>query len=191
MKKSLKKFALLSAGMFTLTALAPTVFAEDNSDDNNIEVEVVEDTEESELQTTLKEAIAIFLETFPDAEIEEIDVELGNDDNYKIDIDGFDSDNEYQLEFRTSPLEVIEEERESDDDDEVALDLEALISIDEASKIALTEAGFGVITSWNLDHDDEDGFHWDIEIDDRDSDREAEIKINAENGDIIETELDD
>lgn len=180
----------MSASLLTLTAIAPTVYAEDSSDDN-MEVGMDEDTEESELQATLNEAVAIFFETFPDAEIEEIDVDLVGEDRYEIDIDGFDADNEYQLEFRTDPLEVVDEDRDSDDDDEVALDLEALITIDEASEIALEEAGFGIITSWNLDHDDDEGFHWDIEIEERESDREADIKINAENGEIIETELDD
>lgn len=203
MKKSLKKLVLIGMSGMMFSAVIPTVYAQESSDESTTEETTSETTdeatEESELQAYLNEAAEMFLSEYPDAELEEIDIELRNDE-YKITIHGFDGSNEYEVDFSVNPVEITDREEDNDDDDnddnDEALILEDLISLDEASEIALEEAGGGTITDWNLDYDD-GRFRWDIEIDDLavgnsddDDDDEFNIEIDATTGEIIEVDFD-
>lgn len=210
MKKSLKTFALLSMSGLMLTAVAPHVMAQDDSQETTSEESVSSEessentdeaqAEESDIQVALNEAVALFQEEYPDAEIEELEVELRNEE-YKITIHGFQDNTEYEVEFSVDPVEITKTEEDGDDDsDDEALNLEALITIDEASEIALEEAGSGTITDWSLDSDDGQ-FRWDIEVegaegatatnDDDDDDNKLHVEIDAETGDVLDVEIDD
>lgn len=98
---------------------------------------------------------------------------------------------------------VVEETPATDEATERrGLDLEALITLDEAVEIATAEYGEGQITNWNLTVDDpewyefwEDGYEnpiWTIDIENEnetDDDKEdSEIRIDAVSGDIINLE---
>ncbi len=207
MKKSLKSFALLGMAGLMLTAVAPHVSAQDDSQEASTSEESVSSeestestdeaqTEESDLQVALNDAVALFQEEYPNAEIEELEVELRND-NYQITIHGFEDNIEYDIEFSVDPVEITERDEDNEDDnDDDALVLEDLITIDEASEIALEEAGEGTITDWDLDSDD-GRIRWELEIADvqnpneDDDDDKLHIEIDAETGEILNVEFDD
>src|SRR5699024_4654512 len=170
MKKSLKSFALLGMAGLMLTAVAPHVSAQDDSQEASTSEESVSSeestestdeaqTEESDLQVALNDAVALFQEEYPNAEIEELEVELRNEE-YRITIHGLEDNIEYEVEI----TERDEDNEDDNDNDGEALVLEDLITIDEASEIALEEAGEGTITDWDLDSDD-GRVSWEIEID--------------------------
>ncbi|MGO4927513.1 PepSY domain-containing protein [Fundicoccus sp. Sow4_F4] len=95
-------------------------------------------------------------------------------------------------------------DEETDDTNETqerrGLDLEVLISLDEAVEIATAEFGVGEITQWNLTVDDpdwyefwEDGYEnpiWTIDIENNteEDQEDSEIRIDAVTGDIINLE---
>ncbi|WP_338487826.1 PepSY domain-containing protein [Ruoffia tabacinasalis] len=209
MKKSLKSFALLGISGLMLTAVAPHVTAQDDSQEASTSEESVSSeestestdeaqTEESDLQVALNDAVALFQEEYPNAEIEELEVELRNEE-YRITIHGFEDNIEYEVDFSVAPVEITDRDEDNEDDndnDGEALVLEDLITIDEASEIALEEASEGTITDWDLDSDD-GRVRWEIEIDgvenpdQDDDDNKLHIEIDAETGDILNVEFDD
>lgn len=255
--------------------------SEDTTTETSTEVSEEEAaTEASLVQQGVEEALEIFRNEYPDAHIEEIDVELDREDDtdegdevtetettemeavYQITINGFDADdNDFELEIEwvnseireqafneglfnsdesdtmdttdttvvetdttledTSTESMTEESVEMDttineaetdttlDDsaedanettDRRGLDLEALLTLDEAAEIAMAEYGEGEITNWNLTIDDPewyefwvDGYEnpiWTIDIENTtDDDRDdEEIRIDAVTGDIINLE---
>lgn len=250
--------------------------SETTSEDTTTEMstEVSEEevaTEASLVQQGVEEALDIFRNEYPDAHIEEIDVELDREDDtdeddevtetettemeavYQITINGFDADdNDFELEIEwvngeireqafneglfnsdesdtmdttdttvvetdttledTSTESMTEESVEMDTTSEEpavdanettdrrGLDLEALLTLDEAAEIAMAEYGEGEITNWNLTIDDPDWYEfwvdgyenpiWTIDIENTiDDDRDdEEIRIDAVSGDIINLE---
>lgn len=200
MKKfaSLKKLISLSMGtMLLASASSGLIYAQDNSNESSTSDQVSESVSEesqaaSELQLALETAIDLFGTEFPEAEITEIDIELERDNTYEIQIEGHDDTSEYELEYHSGTEEVVEREIDDDDDSDQALPLDELLPIDDISAIALEEAGFGEITDWHLEHDnDTDRFVWDIEIQESNSEREAELELDALTGDVLNVELDD
>lgn len=191
-----------------LSALVPQVIAEDTSSDTSSEVtsEPTEEVvEESNLQLALNEAIEQFQAEYPDAELEEIEVELRHED-YKIKIHGFQENREYELEFSVDPVEITKtEEDDEDGDQDEALVLNELITIDQASEIALEEAAGGTITDWKLDTDDGKTV-WEVKVgdpaaettsdtedddDDDDDNNKLKVVIDATTSEVIKTEFDD
>lgn len=201
MKPSTRFKQLVTVGMsaFLLTATsASLVFAQDNSaesstnNDETTSSQVEETITASELQQAVETAIDLFYDEFPDAEITEIDIDLEANQTYEIQIEGYDGTDEVELEYHTETEEIRELEMKKDDDSNRPLPMEELMTIDEINKIALEEAGFGEITDWHLEYDDDrDKFVWDIEINDTQSDQEAELEIDALSGEILDIELDD
>lgn len=256
MKKSLRQLVLVGLSATLLAGVAaPSILAQDDDASETTE-QMEESTEEatetmteemaseaSHAQAGVDEAIAIFQNEYPEAHIEEIDVELDREDDvdmtddlddtdmdddvdeadmaeevvYNITINGFDADdNDYELEIEWVNGEIREQGFDeglfnSDDDDEAettedaedverrSLDLENLVTLDEATEIAIAEYGEGEITHWNLTIDDPDWFEfwaegyenpiWTIEIDSNEEGKDdEEIRIDAVTGDIINLE---
>lgn len=304
MKKSLRQWVLIGlSGMLIAGAAAPMVLAQDDTEDQTEQVEetteeemveeeapeeeTTEDTEESsdmtkveasEAQMGVEEAVAIFGGEYPDASIEEIDVELDTEEAvYTIVIQGFDNeDNDYELEVEWVDGEVREQQfnegffnagdgedvetdnvglidtleepedepvetedtvedteqdvpaesvpetdenaddtvqdvpaesvPETDDNNEaaeterLALDLENLVTLDEATDTAIQEVGAGEAVSWNLTADtsewwefwdtDEENENplWIIEVEDTESGESEEVRIDAVTGEILNLE---
>ena len=80
------------------------------------------------------------------------------------------------------------EKLDVDDLHQKALDLNSVISSDEATKIAEKHAD-GVSKEWNLELDEDDGkAYWDVEV--SDGTKSTEVKINATNKDVVKTDRD-
>lgn len=194
MKKTLTNLLFIGLASFSLTTTLTQVQAQDDTTEEEITTEVTQDENDeakSDAQTAMEEAIEIFKEEFPDAEIDQVDVELKNDGFYEIDIDGFNENQDFELTVHSENNEISEREEDEDNDQETALDFEALLSLDEASEIALAEVDLEIITQWTLDSDD-GRFEWEVEFDEDENDgREATVKIDAESGEVIDVDLDD
>lgn len=192
--KKLTSLFFIGLASFSLTTNLVQVAAQDDTTEEEISSEVNQDATneaKSDAQLAMEEAIEIFREEFPDAEINQVDVELKADGFYETEIDGFNGNQDFELTVHSENNEIHEREEDEDDDQETALDFEALITLDEASEIALAEVDLEVITHWTLDFDD-GRFEWEVEFDeDENNGREATVEIDAETGEVIDADLDD
>ncbi|WP_411843260.1 PepSY domain-containing protein [Salinicoccus sp. HZC-1] len=137
-----------------------------------------------------KEAVDAAEEIF---EGELIQVELDNEDNqwvYKVDLEQ-DSE-EHEVLLSIDDLSVVNESTDTDDDDDTEdqFNYEDALPAEEAVQTAIGEAGGnGEIEGWSLDKDD-GTLEYEIELKNTDN-GDADIKIDAESGDILENESDD
>lgn len=197
-KNKFKQLVSLSlSASFLIGGFGTVAMAQTNSSNNNEETESIVTNEQnlSPLAESLNTAMELFTEEFPDAELTDIDIDLTKDGYYDIQLTGQDSQHQYELDYNTQKEEVTDRETERENDKDRVLPLEDLLSLDEINEIALTEAGFGEITEWNLDWDDDDNdqkpLYWDITVEDKDAKREAELEIEALTGEILSVEFDD
>lgn len=194
MKKTMTNLLLLGLASFSLSTALVGVEAQESTEESQVTTQVNQDENDeakSDAQLAMEEAIEIFREEFPDAEIDQVDVELKADGFYEVEIDGFSADQDFELTVHSENNEISEREEDQDDDQETALDFELLITLDEASEIALAEVELEVITHWNLEFDD-GRFEWEVEFDDDENNgQEASVKIDAETSEVLEVDLDD
>ncbi|MBM6613955.1 PepSY domain-containing protein [Desemzia sp. RIT804] len=138
---------------------------------------------EQEFDISLDDAIQIYNETHPNSSIESIEFD-DDDAKYEYDFDGFDDANEYELSIDASTGEAVDRETDSDNDDNnEALNLDNIVSPQEAMTTALEEVGSGYVDSWHLDT--ENGLTvYEISIENSQDD-DDDIIINAQTGEFI------
>lgn len=137
-----------------------------------------------EFDVTLNDAIDIYNENHPNTTIESItfDEESGK---YEYDIDGFDDTTEYGLTIDAATGEVTENETDNEDNDDnnEALNLENILSPQEAMTAALEEVSSGYVDEWQLERDNGTTVY-EISIEDSQED-DDDIVLKAETGEII------
>lgn len=145
------------------------------------------DAEGLETQTfdiDLSGAVDIFNETFPGASISDVDFEIENE-GPKYSIDGFDGQNEYELDIHADTGEILKQETDSDTDtDDQAIDFDLIISPQEAMEIALEDAGSAKVRDWDLSIDDGRTIY-EIDLDDEDPNLFDDVDIDAVTGEIV------
>lgn len=197
MKKTRVKqvVALSLSASLLITGFTTVARVQAESSDDQTESSASQEVSLSPLAESLETALELFGEEFPEAELTEIDIDLEKEGHYDIQLHGQDSEHDYELEYDTEKAAVTDLETDRDKDKERALPLDELLSVDEISELALAEAGFGQITEWNLewedDSDDSAQLYWEIQIEEADSDREVTIDIEALTGEILNVEHDD
>lgn len=137
---------------------------------------------------TLERAVAIYMEKYPNAQIEEIDFDKDFGE-FTYEIKGDDGQTEYELRIHSETEETLKEESENDDHgDDDYLTFENLITPAEAIRIAQERIGAdaAAFEGWKLDsHDDHDNAPvYEVEFQGHD----AEVKIHAETGEILEVD---
>lgn len=166
---------------------------EESTDDAGEEAEEGTGTDEptgvavlDQLGSTPEEAVSAAQENF-DGEL----VELGLDQEdgewvYKVKLENDSEDHETKM--LTEDLSVLEEETEVDDDNDPddRFAYEDAIPHDEAVSAAMDEAG-GELEEWTLEKDDGQ-LEYEVELNSTDLGDDAEVKINAESGEIIEVD---
>lgn len=144
----------------------------------------------AKIDLSQKDALDKFDAKYPNKQIKSIDLKQKNG-TYVYEIDGFDKTNEYTATIDADNGKVLHSHSEKldvDDRHQKALDLNSVISRDEATKIAEKHAD-GVSKEWNLELDEDDGkAYWDVEV--SDGTKSTEVKINATNKDVIRTDRD-
>lgn len=144
----------------------------------------------AKIDLSQKDALDKFDAKYPNKQIKSIDLKQENG-TYVYEIDGFDKTNGYTATIDADNGKVLQSHSEKLDVDDLhqkALDLNSVISRDEATKIAEKHAD-GVSKEWNLELDEDDGkAYWDVEV--SDGTKSTEVKINATNKDVVKTDRD-
>ncbi|TLQ20158.1 PepSY domain-containing protein [Lactobacillus helveticus] len=144
----------------------------------------------TKIDLSQKDAVDKFDAKYPNKQIKSIDLKQENG-TYVYEIDGFDKTNEYTATIDADTGKVLHSHSEKldlDDRHQKALDLNSVISRDEATKIAEKHAD-SVSKEWNLELDEDDGkAYWDVEV--SDGTKSTEVKINATNKDVVRTDTD-
>ena len=143
---------------------------------------------EQEFDVTLNDAVDIYNDNHSNTSIESItfDEESGK---YEYDFDGFDDTSEYGLTVDAATGEVSENETDTDDDnnddnDNESLNLDNILTPQEAMTAALEEVNSGYVDEWQLETDN--GMTvYEISIEDS-QEEDDDIVLNAETGKIIE-----
>ncbi|CAM4185923.1 PepSY domain-containing protein [Lacicoccus alkaliphilus] len=139
-----------------------------------------------QLGSTPEEAVSAAQENF-DGDL--VELKLDQEDGewvYEVKLENDSED--YEVKMLTEDLSILEEETEADDDNDPddRFAYEDAIPHDEAVSTAMDEAG-GELEEWTLEKDDGQ-LEYDVELNSTDLGDDAEVKINAESGEIIEVD---
>lgn len=144
----------------------------------------------SKIKLSQTEAINKFDEKYSDKKLKEIDLKLDGN-KYFYEITGFDKDKEYEMTINaTSGKEVKSSSEKLDLDERLqkGLDLDKVISRDQASEIAEKEVKNSTAKEWTLKMD-QDKVIWDVTVESGSS--KHEVEIDAISKKVIKSEKDD
>ena len=141
------------------------------------------------IKLSQQDAINKFHSQFGNKKIHSIDLKLeGN--QYVYEIDGFDSSKEYSVDINAETghaSKVHSEKLDHDDKNKKELNLNGIISRDEASSIAEKHAK-GTSMEWSLEQEGNNTY-WDVKVGQKHS--STEVKINAHTKKVVSVENDD
>lgn len=150
---------------------------------------------EGDLRVSVEEAIKTYQATYPDSDITslELDTSFGA---YYYKIEGVNDTTEFEIRVDGVTKKVEKEREEQLDRDEQngvkrredKIDIQNLLSIKKAAEIAVQQVGGGTATDWDLDKDLGITF-WEVTVEN--NQQETTVKMNAQTGEILETEVDD
>ncbi|WP_334332307.1 PepSY domain-containing protein [Companilactobacillus sp. HBUAS59544] len=149
----------------------------------------------NQIKVSANDAIKLYQKTYPKTSVTSLELEKSyRGPVYKI--EGIDEQKEYQLNINARNKKILQnsqEELDEDDQDDASrksetLDVDDLISIKKAAKIAEDKIGGGVSTEFSLDKD-LGKTYWEVTV--KKNSTEKSVKINAQTGKILEVENDD
>lgn len=156
-----------------------------------------QNTDTAEIKLTVAEAIAVYEKNYPDTVITGIDLDTSFG-AYYFEIKGVDDNTEYELKVNAETGEATKEREEKLEADETngvkksaeALDLNKLLTIEEATDLASEALGDAkaTATDWSLDRELSITY-WEVSF--KSGRKESSVKLNAQTGEILETELED
>ena len=144
----------------------------------------------SKIKLSQTEAINKFDKKYSDKKLKEIDLKLDGN-KYFYEITGFDKDKEYEMTIdATSGKEVKSSSEKLDLDERLqkGLDLDKVISRDQASEIAEKEVKNSTAKEWTLKMD-QDKVIWDVTVESGSG--KHEVEIDAISKKVIKSEKDD
>lgn len=144
----------------------------------------------SKIKLSQTEAINKFDKKYSDKKLKEIDLKLDGN-KYFYEITGFDKDKKYEMTINaTSGKEVKSSSEKLDLDERLqkGLDLDKVISRDQASEIAEKEVKNSTAKEWTLKMD-QDKAIWDVTVESVSS--KHEVEIDAISKKVIKSEKDD
>lgn len=213
MKKILITLAAMSVSGILLTGCTPNrTNVESNTDQKNSstassQAKSSTDSSSSSVPATtgstnnsedfaisLSDAIGVYKEQYPDTDITGIDIsdKFGT---YYYEITGVDDHTEYEVDINVTNGEFRPDREEALDSDErdgvkrrqEKLDLDNLLPLSEINAIALREAD-GTIEEWSLEKELSKTY-WEVSL--RKDSQEITVSIDAQSGNVLETEVDD
>lgn len=163
------------------SAMSSTDSSSESSDMNNTSTKGIAT---KKFDVSMEQAVDKFKETFPDAKITSVGID--NDSNsYVYQIEGFNDTNEVEVNVDAMTGEIVKQDTDDRDDeiDDDVLDLEGIVTPQEAMKTALEKVGSGYAKEWSLDSKNGKVYYEvDIEGSDKDND---DVHIDAITGDFI------
>lgn len=155
---------------------------EETTKDSTTEIEEKKGLSTASLELTLDDAANLFTNHFDSQEMNIESIELKEKANqYIYELEGWDDQYEYELEFDAENSEILEEEKEkSDDDQEDILNLKSAISPLEAMEVALELTNENAyVTEWELEIEDGQMIY-DIDVENGE-----DQKIDALTGEVL------
>ena len=144
----------------------------------------------TKIKLSQTEAINKFDKKYSDKKLKEIDLKLDGN-KYFYEITGFDKDKEYEMTINAISGKEVKSSSEKLDLDErlqKGLDLDKVISRDQASEIAEKEVKNSTAKEWTLKMD-QDKVIWDVTVESGSS--KHEVEIDAISKKVIKSEKDD
>lgn len=151
-----------------------------NSDMNDSSSKGIEN---KNFDVSMEEAVNKFNDTYSGAKI--TSVAIDNDSNsYVYEVKGYNDTNEVEVKVDAMTGEIVKKDTDDKDDveDDDVLDLNGLVSPQEAMKAALDEVGSGYAKEWEIDSKNGKVYY---EIDVEGSDTDNDVHIDAKTGDFI------
>ncbi|WP_311406685.1 PepSY domain-containing protein [Liquorilactobacillus uvarum] len=150
---------------------------------------------DDKVKVSANQVIEIYQKAYPDTDITSIELD-STFGKYYYEVEGVDDNNEYSLRVDASSKTVSQKKQEQLDNDEKngtkrnedKLNLDKLISVEEAADIAEKAAGSGSASEWTLDKD-MDTTYWEVQV--KNGSKQVEVKVNAQTGKVLEKETDD
>lgn len=144
----------------------------------------------AKIKISQTEALNTFSKSYSNKKIKNIDLKTENG-NYVYEIEGFDATKEYNMTIDANNGKVIHkytEKLDLDDHLQKGLDFDKTINRNQASKIAEKHVGSDTSKEWNLEQDGTNAY-WEVTVDD--GTKQIEVKINAINKHVVNSEHDD
>lgn len=143
----------------------------------------------SDIKIDQQAAIDKFNQKYQNKQVNEVELENDNG-KYVYKIKGFDNTNEYKVEVNAKNGKILSNKSEKLDknDKKYTLDLNKVISRDEASQIAEKAAKKGSSVEWKLEQEKENQAVWEVKI--KDGRTVKEVKIDAGSKKILSVEND-
>lgn len=168
----------------------------DSTDDTSTDgTDTAEDSESTDatgvavldqLGSTPDEAVSAAQENF-DGDLVELELDQeGGDWVYNVSMEN--ESEEYEVRLLADDLSIMNEQTENNDDSDMndGFAYEDAIPHEEAVQTAIDEVG-GELEGWTLDRDDGQ-LEYDVEMVNTDSGNDMDVTINAESGEVIETD---
>ena len=133
-----------------------------------------------DFQVSLDDAVQTFRDTFGEnVNIDQIEFD-DDDGQYYYEIQGWEGQNEYELEINAETADIREESTETDDDpEEDILEIENYITPEEAMNAAVEASTTDVVESWSLEIENGRPVY------DIDLEGANDVDIDAETGEVI------
>lgn len=141
--------------------------------------------ENTTFDMSIQDAVDMFHDAFPNAKV--TSVAIDNDrDSYVYEVEGYHESNSVEIKIDAYSGEIVKqkdsEDREDNAEDDI-LDLEAIVSPQEAMKAALDEVGSGYAKEWEIDSKNGQ-VYYEIDIEDAEQSND-DVHIDAKTGDFI------
>ena len=150
----MKKFLLLSASMLALSGITPVVSI--NAQNNDVGTVAISQEQTSELRNAFDEAVSLYQSYYPNAELTDIDIHMHQETGQFITrILGRGETEAYQL-IRYNGENFFASKSRDDDDDNLAINIDELASIEEITQSVMDHTQNNNIVNWSLDSDDDD-----------------------------------
>lgn len=137
------------------------------------------------VDVSMQEAVDIYLNEYPNAQIEEIEFEKEHG-RWIYELSGALGDREYELEIDAESGEIVDRDEDDLDQNNRYLNLDKIIDPTEAVEIALQEIGEdAILDGWELEvetHNGQDVPVYEIEF----SNDNREVDVHGETGEILE-----
>lgn len=159
--------------------------AADNTPDDETDGAADDATDSQGIQgmtfsVSLDDAIDQFYETFGSEDINISEIQFDYDDGrYLYEFEGWDGQYEYELDIDAETGEIVQQEQDDDDDSGDTLDLEGIISPEEAMEAALDASGSGYVEEWDLEVEDGRTIY-DIDVEGG-----SDQQVDAQTGDVL------
>lgn len=157
---------------------------ESSSESSDMATSSTKGIENKEFDISMEQAVDKFEETFENAKLTSIAIDKDSG-NYIYEIEGFNDKNEVEINIDAMSGDIVKQDTDDRDDviDDDVLELEGIITPQEAMKTAIDKVGSGYAKEWSIDSKDGKVYYEvDVEGSNQDDD---DVHIDAKTGDFI------